>query len=557
LARYLAAIVAFTANVQTGVPEVHIAYDSTPGEARRDFMEVFLPDEQGAPSSGRRIEPAEFTVVFEALDSTSEASRLSRALNQYQIALRYWYFGGEYLALAHLYMAVEAMARSLVRAECESRGITDRDLARTHHIDPDDPKRTRWKDALETWAKKELLFEGDVETYKAAKDASDGLEHGYMEMRDVFDRALNTAEQTFSYVRRSILDLLKLSPKQFPELHERRPKDVQSSRKIVRGQFIGIGDELAPDGDTYPYLEWTSKVGAFTRTGDEFNLNHEERWTVRCHPNYAFEGVRFEARGRVEDGEHPLHITDGVAIAGPPAASPPPAALSRLMSRAALLATPVANELGQRGMSRIEALLMLHLSMQLATFEAVHVLVVDRRPASATVLLKGLLRNACLLQLGTDPNGGSGVLIRSRLDSLGRMAEAFGVLDSGERVDAERAALTEFTAEMGIVVPDELPDLTVAPIFQAHRQDALLIDEAWLADTAMIELHMNHDESEQTDNFFTQGANLDLTGGVVELAVEALLASAASVAAFCACAYDADGEAVLLGAVANLVLPSP
>jgi hypothetical protein len=53
-ARFLAAALAFTANVQTGTPEVHIAFDSSPGETRREFLEVFLPDEVRRDRDGRR-----------------------------------------------------------------------------------------------------------------------------------------------------------------------------------------------------------------------------------------------------------------------------------------------------------------------------------------------------------------------------------------------------------------------------------------------------------------------------------------------------------------------
>lgn len=66
VARVLTSLIAFTANVRCGVPEVHLAYDSTPGHSERDFVEVFLPDEQGLPNEGRLINPAELTAVYES-----------------------------------------------------------------------------------------------------------------------------------------------------------------------------------------------------------------------------------------------------------------------------------------------------------------------------------------------------------------------------------------------------------------------------------------------------------------------------------------------------------
>src|SRR5262249_31714783 len=76
VASVLASVIAFTANVRSGTPEVHLAYDTTPGHSERAFVEVFLPDEQGLPGEGKLINPPEFTAVFEALTRSGESERL-------------------------------------------------------------------------------------------------------------------------------------------------------------------------------------------------------------------------------------------------------------------------------------------------------------------------------------------------------------------------------------------------------------------------------------------------------------------------------------------------
>lgn len=82
--------------------------------------------------------------------------------------------------------------------------------------------------------RQEIIFTGDAETYKAAKDASDGLEHGSWELDKVAAHALKSADKTFRYVRRTIVDLLDLPQEVANELNEIKPKDVQSMRKSPR-----------------------------------------------------------------------------------------------------------------------------------------------------------------------------------------------------------------------------------------------------------------------------------------------------------------------------------
>ena|SRR5665647_1307723 len=55
IARPIATVAGFVANVLVGPLEVHLAYDSTPSHDQRQFFETFLPDERGALSDGRII----------------------------------------------------------------------------------------------------------------------------------------------------------------------------------------------------------------------------------------------------------------------------------------------------------------------------------------------------------------------------------------------------------------------------------------------------------------------------------------------------------------------
>jgi hypothetical protein len=44
---------------------------------------------------------------------------------------------------------------------------------------PGDPN-PRWRQALRSWALRELVFQGDRSAYDAARTATDGYEHGFL-----------------------------------------------------------------------------------------------------------------------------------------------------------------------------------------------------------------------------------------------------------------------------------------------------------------------------------------------------------------------------------------
>ena len=100
-----------------------VDYD-TVGADNREFVEVFLPEERGPLSEGRVIRQHLMTPACMALLTLrSDSARISRALRQYELALREWYLGGEWLALSHLYIAVETLTQAVIRKmTAEARG---------------------------------------------------------------------------------------------------------------------------------------------------------------------------------------------------------------------------------------------------------------------------------------------------------------------------------------------------------------------------------------------------------------------------------------------------
>jgi hypothetical protein len=100
-------MIAFVANVRVGTIEAHLAFDSDPGKTDRELVEVFLPDERGGIAEGRIIRRHLLEVACPAsMSMPADGPRVSRALRQYELALREWYVGGEWLALSHLWIQV-------------------------------------------------------------------------------------------------------------------------------------------------------------------------------------------------------------------------------------------------------------------------------------------------------------------------------------------------------------------------------------------------------------------------------------------------------------------
>jgi hypothetical protein len=99
----VAVMIGFTANVRVGPLEVHLAYECTAGATERPFLKVRLPDEHGAATDRRIIRRDLLEVACPAfLAPETGNARVGRASRQYELALREWRLGGEWLAPSHL-----------------------------------------------------------------------------------------------------------------------------------------------------------------------------------------------------------------------------------------------------------------------------------------------------------------------------------------------------------------------------------------------------------------------------------------------------------------------
>lgn len=491
IARPIATMAGFVANVRVGALELHLAYDSTPSCADREFLETFIPDERGTVSAGRIIRRHLMEAACTAFVTlATDSPRVGRALRQYELALREWYVGGEWLALNHLWIAAENLTKAVLRKTVAARGISEGDLAREYGFVTDDPKLPRWKDLLGARARETIIFAGDTETYKAAKDASDGLEHGIWELDKVAAHALKSADKTFRYVRRTIVDLLGVSQEVAEELNEIKPKDVQSMRKVVRGRLIGAVEDPAMEGELYPRLEWSSGYESVVREGSTFWMKPKERMTVRTHPDVGFRVERLEVHGRLENGEAPVQLSDEEVTIE----YTPPSPSQRLLGSVMRLVDAAAASGADKGHTMASVFAFNMFGQAVASFQSIRVLVGARQPVEALPALRGLVILAARFEQMTDPAGpGVGIAVRGVLDAL----EALDA--DADLIETRRRGILGAVQLQGLTIPDELAAPEMASIYASLGVEMKFAAGATNGTYVTTGLHMQRIDAEHAD----------------------------------------------------------
>ena len=243
--------ISFCSNAAVGQVEFEVGYDSTPDEESRDFFQNYLPNESYQPHNYRIID-VEPTGKF-LLEKTlhNERDRLNRAVYQYHLALKHWKMNHEVICLAHLWMAVEALTKAKIRKEIKARGLKNQD-------DLADHMGIEIKQ-LDGQVRKQLLLNGDNECYKKSKEASNGFEHGYMNLGKVQKLAGDVRQRIAGYVREAILELVGLENKYKKRLLSdvlSKPLGFWPYANYLKGKLSNAKDNIAKKGNEYPYLDW-------------------------------------------------------------------------------------------------------------------------------------------------------------------------------------------------------------------------------------------------------------------------------------------------------------
>ncbi len=294
-----------SANAPASDLDVVLGYDATPG-AEHEFFQRLLPDITDI-RHGRDVNAAGTAELFQALErhANDDRERLVRACVQYREALEHWKPGRETFAVAHLWMAVEALTKVALRKALQDAGCPGGDeLASLWNVD---------KSGLDGEVRLRLIFHGDRKCKKTTSDASNGFEHSYMPLNEVHRLASNVQERSADHVRRAIIELVGVPEDQRRVLLGAPFNSVNGSWPLiryVRGKFMGPEDRLAPTGEAYPRLIWKGALDAYRRTPDGEEVSFSDQIESRSGDGVEFVPEVFEVWGPKNDATTSGHDFD-------------------------------------------------------------------------------------------------------------------------------------------------------------------------------------------------------------------------------------------------------
>lgn len=249
-------------NAAVGDLWMDLCYDSTPGETEHDFFQQILPaDQTTLPSNSRRPDPDAFLALLEAMSNSPKRDRLFRASNQYQMALQHYSPGHEILSLAHLWMSVEALTK-VARDDAVARAGSIHDL------------RSAWGielKQLDGEVRRRLIFQEDSDTYSDARAASDGLEHGFLDVGVLRRYSTSRLESSAKYVREAIIRYAGVDEPSMTTLLESRfssPMAVAPMSRYLRATLVGQTENLAAQDMRFPHFVADSRLKSVVRQED-------------------------------------------------------------------------------------------------------------------------------------------------------------------------------------------------------------------------------------------------------------------------------------------------
>ncbi len=258
--RDMAMILSLSANAAIAPLEPEIIFETTPGLDRREHFQRYLaPD--GFAYASRRIDSEAAIALIGAIGVSTEKDRLIRATSQYSEALQTWRGGHELLALSHLFMGVEAIKTAYLRWELDRTGKDRDQLAADWGFEA---KRRMQRDTfLDQQARLRLVFQGEEECHRVAKETSDQYEHGFKNAGMLHAPAGECLVRTAELLRQAIFTVANLPQDAMRTLlgpNYLQPRGPTGVETYVRSTIVGTGEALAALGSEYPHYEWASRL---------------------------------------------------------------------------------------------------------------------------------------------------------------------------------------------------------------------------------------------------------------------------------------------------------
>lgn len=285
--------IAFCANAAIDDPEPELAFELVDDATEHKLLQRQVTQERGFPRARRRAPHGGIVAFFGRWLQHTDAERVYRAVVQYSLALRHGAAGKEILALAHYYMAVEALTKALLRDECRRAAMTEDELVASWRIE---------KKQLDGEIRLRRIFGGDNSVYQSAKAASDGLEHGFTNYNVIRSHAEGACRKTSKCIRAAIFDLVGLPEPARTELLAHpydEPLDPRPFEQAVRGSLIGRIDELAHKSQAYPCLRWSFELADYLGEDDQGKMQFRPKdvtITPLIGTNAGFQLTSFEVR---------------------------------------------------------------------------------------------------------------------------------------------------------------------------------------------------------------------------------------------------------------------
>lgn len=288
--------IALTTNASMGQIELNLIFDVTADAAEHEFLQSFLPDEPVNVVPGRRIDVELMKGFLPAFQANNTRQRLGNATIQYVEALRHWRHGNEIIPLAHLYMGIDAVTEAVLSNYLRTTGKNEEEVAVEWGASNTD-KLKRRKELLGQ-VRRRLIFKGDLDCEKKAREVSNQFEHGWSAFGAMRKPAEEVVGKTAGYLRRAILETSGIDAK----LLDRAlgppysvPRGPLVLVRYVRGTLTGSAEQLAAPGELYPAFRWESSLAKVQRGADgAFQFAPKDTVTSKFAAGVTMKALRYE-----------------------------------------------------------------------------------------------------------------------------------------------------------------------------------------------------------------------------------------------------------------------
>jgi len=289
----LAIMISFAVNAYVDMPQKWIAFQNQAALSARQYAQNYVVFETEMPHAVRAIKADLLLPYLEAVIGAAEGERLARAITQYNLALNYWSARGRPLTLAHLYMAIEALAPAVESRLRQAAGYPSKEAhAAARGVDLTEQN---WNGLLLARIRRDEICRGDTTVYNEARKASDGFEHGFMAYEDIRSAAEQHTEVLLGYVRDAIVDLLDLTPDQASELKDKTPVDISPFVPRIEGELVGrVLDQntLAMPDFPFPFADFSATLDSVQLADEQYRIEPRSTVTMRFNDGVAFKALR-------------------------------------------------------------------------------------------------------------------------------------------------------------------------------------------------------------------------------------------------------------------------